>query len=310
MDKNILISKNRLLNFLNIRENYLYGDFLVDKYKLENISKKDGGLREIHKPSFKTKKIQRKILDSILINFKPTNSVFGLSAKKGVLDVAKIHQKNANNYLANLDIKDFFPSINQKMVKRIFIRCGCSKECASILTKICTVDGCLPQGAPTSPYLSALALVDLDKKIYKFCIKNNITYTRYFDDITLSGKNLTKEKIDYVENLIVREGYKIHPNKKDSFLSNQVKIVNSVIINKKSFDVTNEYKKKILESYLEYKTKQDEKSHNRLRGLMAFYVYINRSLAFNFSKRLEDEYGVEEYDRTNENKSKFKNNIK
>ena len=62
-------------------------------------------------------------------------------------------------------------------------------EVSYILSLLCTYEGYLPQGAPTSPYLSNLILRDFDKKIQQICSSLNYTYTRYADDITISSNN-------------------------------------------------------------------------------------------------------------------------
>ena len=56
-----------------------------------------------------------------------------------------------------------------------------------LLTYLCTYNEFLPQGAPTSSYISNLVMRDFDEEIGSFCEKNNISYTRYSDDMTFSG---------------------------------------------------------------------------------------------------------------------------
>ncbi len=134
----IYSSKRYLLDFLDIKDNFLYSDF-SNKYKEKIVPKKNGGERKIKPPNFNLKTIQRKILDTILSKNSQLPCVYGLSKEKDILGNAKTHQKNADGQLLALDIKDFFPSVPRKHILKIFKKLGFNKENASILTKICTI---------------------------------------------------------------------------------------------------------------------------------------------------------------------------
>ena len=56
-----------------------------------------------------------------------------------------------------------------------------------MLTGLCCMKGCLPQGAPTSATLSNLLMRKFDEKVGMYCRQEKIRYTRYADDMTFSG---------------------------------------------------------------------------------------------------------------------------
>lgn len=56
-----------------------------------------------------------------------------------------------------------------------------------LILKLCSLNNVLPQGAPTSPYLSNLRMIALDEIISKYTSQKSIRYTRYADDLTFSG---------------------------------------------------------------------------------------------------------------------------
>lgn len=60
------------------------------------------------------------------------------------------------------------------------------KVCSVLVDLICR-DGKLPQGAPTSPILANMLLKKLDFRLIKFAKDNNITYSRYADDLIFSS---------------------------------------------------------------------------------------------------------------------------
>jgi retron-type reverse transcriptase len=52
---------------------------------------------------------------------------------------------------------------------------------------LCCNGGALPQGAPTSPVISNSILYDFDLTTANYCDARDLKYTRYADDITVSG---------------------------------------------------------------------------------------------------------------------------
>jgi len=282
-------SKKYLLDFLGIKDNFLYSDF-SSKYKEKIIPKKNGGERKIKPPNLNLKKVQRKILDKILFVNNHLPCVYGLSKEKNILNNAKAHQKNATGQLLALDIKDFFPSVPRKYILKIFKKLKFNKENASILTKICTVDDSLPQGAPTSPYLASMACIELDKKIYSYCKRKNLIYTRYFDDISISGKNISDEDVNFFEKVISENGFCCNDEKKKFFEKNDDKIINGVLISQNTMlSVSENYKNEIRDIYKKL-VKNDNLHDKRIfAGKFGFYLYINKKEATAFLESLKKE---------------------
>ncbi len=71
---------------------------------------------------------------------------------------------------------------------------GWSAEAATILSRICTHEGRLPQGAPTSPAISNLVCRRLDERLTKLVKRFDGRYTRYADDMTISLPGLGRNK--------------------------------------------------------------------------------------------------------------------
>jgi RNA-directed DNA polymerase len=149
------------------------------------ISKSDGTSRIITPPKWKLKNIQKCIkiyLDSH-IHWSPY--VHGGIHKRSPMTNAIVHV--GKKMVANLDVKQFFPSVIQEMVLTALIRIGCAPKTAVLLADLTTYQGCLPQGAPTSTLLANLVFVPIDDRFQNFCRTRRFTYTRYVDDITISG---------------------------------------------------------------------------------------------------------------------------
>lgn len=284
MDKNIYTSKTHLLNLLGIRENFLYADFDL-RYREKSLPKKNGGTRLIRPPAYSLKTVQRKILDSILSKTPQLECVYGLTENKTVLQNAKAHNTHFQGQLITLDIKDFFPNITRKMISRVFIRLGFNKENAAILTKICTVNDCLPQGSPTSPFLSSLTCAGLDREIYTYCKRRKFLYTRYFDDICVSGSTLKRAHMAEIERIITKHGF-VCNDKRKFFDTKEQKIINGIVIGN-VLSVTEKYKDEIRKSYFEMIANNTQLSTKIFMGKIGFFKYINRKEASDFLNRLK-----------------------
>ena len=75
----------------------------------------------------------------------------------------------------------------------------------------------LPQGACTSPAITNRICARLDEKLAAVAAGKGWTYTRYADDLSLSGPDPTGKTVGYVLNQLRRvlrfEGFEIHPDK-------------------------------------------------------------------------------------------------
>jgi hypothetical protein len=124
-------SKEDLLFVLNQTKPLVYGDkthpFTLKqltyyanpklggkRYSEFNIKKKSGAERNIHAPVRGLKAIQRTLSFILQCVFEPHKAAMGFVRNRSIVDNASIHI--GNNYVYNLDLKDFFPSIDQARV--------------------------------------------------------------------------------------------------------------------------------------------------------------------------------------------------
>lgn len=293
MDKaDIFVSKQSLLNLLGIRDNFLYSEF-TSKYREKDYPKKNGGVRKIKPPIQRLKTIQREILDKILAQADQLNCVFGLSKTRDLKANALLHIKSSDHFLLSLDIENFFPSLSRKRVMSIFRQLGFSKENVAILTKFCTIDNSLPQGAPTSPYLASLACQKLDKKLYNYSRRRNLIYSRYFDDISISGNIITESYVQEIKGVISDFGLICNDQKTHLCTDHdKEKIINGVLVKSGILSVPESYKSEIEACYKNNASEKTLRSQRIYKGKIGFYIYINRKEALLFEKDLIGKYGV------------------
>ena len=222
------------------------------KYKTFNILKSNGNYREIKAPREELKRLQTIIAkklslcyEDICRGYRPLSHGF----RKGysIITNAQIHKNR--RYIFNIDLKDFFPSLNFGRVRGFFIKSnhfGLNKDVATILAQICCHDNELPQGAPTSPIVSNLIAHIFDIKMVGLAKKEKCTYSRYADDVTFSTNSREFSKAIAFQNqdalwvpgkellwCIDQAGFELNNQKTSMQYKTQRQIVTGLIVNKK-----------------------------------------------------------------------------
>ena len=160
------------------------------RYKEFTIKKKSGGERKISAPNTPLKLIQSTLNVILSAIYEPKEYVTGFVHGRGIIDNAKIHANK--NYVFNIDLKDFFPSIELHRIKAVlklppFNLNGDREKLAFMIANLSCHEGRLPQGSPTSPILSNIICQQLDRRLNGLAKKTGARFTRYADDITFSA---------------------------------------------------------------------------------------------------------------------------
>jgi RNA-directed DNA polymerase len=105
---------------------------------------------------------------------------------KNIVTNAQAHAKK--RYVLNIDLKDFFPSINFGRVRGMLMATpyNLPPDVATVLAQICCYNNQLPQGAPSSPIITNMICAKMDSQLQWLAKDCKSTYTRYADDITFS----------------------------------------------------------------------------------------------------------------------------
>lgn len=216
---------------------------LSSHYKRVKIPKKNGSFRELSVPDAILKKIQTAIAQKILA-YEPI-SKYAHAYKTG----ASV-QRNASHHVGKkkilkLDIKHFFDSILYVTVKdKCFPAERFSEPIRILLSMLCYNRESLPQGAPSSPIITNIIMRDFDEKVGRFCEEQNVSYTRYCDDMTFSGDFDEKPIIEFVKAELFAYGYLLNGKKTTVVSSSGRQVVTGVVVNEK-LTVPAEYKAKI-----------------------------------------------------------------
>jgi len=185
-------------------------------YRRFQIPKRAGGQRTIYEPEESLKRVQRLLLRRLLRRRAAHPAAHGFERGRSIVTCARPHARRA--VVLRMDIRDFFASTKAGRVEKYFRRVGWDAEAASLLARLCTHEGGLPQGAPTSPRLSNLVNYRLDARLAALARKCGAAYTRYADDLTFSfaaDDRASVHRVIRVTKKILGEAeYRLHTDKK------------------------------------------------------------------------------------------------
>ena len=99
------------------------------------------------------------------------------------------------------------------MVYKTLVEKGFSPDVASVITKLTTFKGHLPQGAPTSTTLANLVFLPTGLKLNEIAKQHNLRFTIFVDDVTFSSHNDFKHLTDNIISIIYEDGFKISRGK-------------------------------------------------------------------------------------------------
>lgn len=207
------------------------------------IPKRDGSNREIAAPSAALYFVQRWIYDNILAQEEVGDFSFGFARGRSIVDNARCHLGAA--CLLQMDLENFFPSISFERICSVFRYMGYTNDVCYTLASVCALSGCLPQGAPTSPMLSNIVAKRLDRRISSAMKSLGLNYSRYADDLCVSGLVISRKVQIYLEEIIESEGFKVNANKTRSVKGKGRKIVTGISISSGKLTIPRSAKREI-----------------------------------------------------------------
>ena len=193
----------------------------LDKYYKEWIEKKldkktglpkkylDGTekQRTIRPSQKELKLIQSRIKNKILVPIKLPAEIHG--GVKGCSNITNAKPHQGNKYIFTTDLQEFYPNITSQRVYNTFCKLKFSPHFSHWLTNLTTWKYELPQGTPTSTHIANLVFLDTDIKLIELCNANNMTYTRYVDDLTFSSQQDFKHLLNPILDIVTSDNFKL-----------------------------------------------------------------------------------------------------
>jgi len=235
------------------------------KYKTFEIPKRNGGTRAIKAPIDALKLVQQRL--SMLLQDcadeinkrtgREDRVAHGFKRRKSIITNAREHRNR--RYVFNIDLEDFFPSINFGRVRGYFIRdrhFALNAAVATVIAQIACHENTLPQGSPCSPVVSNLIAHVLDMHLVRLSSTVGCTYSRYADDLTFStNKKIFPSEIAEqskaephlwmpgaeLQRLINHSGFRINSTKTNMQYRTSRQAVTGLVVNKK-INIRREYR--------------------------------------------------------------------
>ena len=232
MSSKMMTSVQELASRIDVSENTIHSILINinSHYRKFSVRRTRKRPRWINAPDPVLKIIQKKILQKLLYKANPHPDAHGFYPGKSILSNAKPHCKK--NWVISFDVKDFFPSTTQEMVRKSLPheKLGIDPQ---LISQLCCLGGALPQGAPTSPHLANLAFHECDLKLKDFALSHSLSYTRYADDMTFSGNELPDEITEIVRETLSESNYLLSEKKTKLMGRNTQQKVTGLIVNER-----------------------------------------------------------------------------
>ncbi len=271
--------------------------------------KKGGKTRELLEPNEKLKAYHH-FLRLFLFDFMPVNEEVVFSYRKGVSAYDAVLRHAQSKHFLLCDIEDFFPSLKRARVGQTILAARQSCPIADleswierVLDLVC-IDGAVPMGFSTSPAISNAVLLPFDNAFQRHCIDKGLTYTRYSDDLLVSGKDVLALKAAEESLVTALEGIfagELKPNLGKSKLlhvGGKVKLLGMVLLPNGTISVDASVKSEIevlIHFYLRDRPKfasflkeGEQKAEARLAGLLNYVNTVDPA----YLEKLRKKFGT------------------
>lgn len=186
--------------------------------------------RVLNKPHGELKRIQLLIHKKVLIFAPYHTSIHGYRKGRSQRSAAEPHLDKA--MLLTGDIEKYFPNISPDAVLKAFRQLGISYQVSKLLVRLCTHQGELPQGAPTSPLISNLIWSRPARRIRGFADQHGFDHTISGDDVFISGASRAKKFKNLLKRIIQEEGFSVSERKTQAFPCTTRQVVLGLVVNK------------------------------------------------------------------------------
>ena len=254
--------------------------YSISDYIVHRIPKKSGGLRMLHEPKPELKELQRRVLRWLQARgLGGGKRSHAFERGRSIATHAWLHV--GREVVVRLDLKDFFGSTTDAMVRTALVREGAGAEQAQEIVDICSLDGSLPQGAPCSPLLANVAAKRMDLRLASLAESRKAVYSRYADDLTFSaGNGDLNGLIPTVDAIVADCGYRVNRRKTLVMRSGRRQLVTGLVVNRE-LNAPRELRRKLraqlhnLKCSLLNREDLDQESFERAKGMAAFVMSVN-----------------------------------
>lgn len=254
-------------------------------YRRFEIPKKSGGMRVIEAPDKELKAKQRVMLEKFTSTLWVSRKAHGFKRGKSIYTNAMAHCVNPKRFIANFDIKDFFTSLKERSLSVVLLNKNEEGVARNMDRNDILHNGSLPQGAPTSPFLSNVAMRKFDTTIAPLLrkyVSSDIEYTRYGDDMTFTSNSKAIKKVgEFLKSKLRPMGLKLNNEKTRIAGPGARHEVTGLNINSGRPTVPKKYRHKVraIIHRIKYGWVVTEKQHKKLAGMISHIALCHKEEA-------------------------------
>jgi retron-type reverse transcriptase len=193
------------------------------------VPKGEDSWREIRPPNYFLRQIQRCLLRRLYDTLRLPNYLHGGLPNRSIVTHATRHV--GQPMVGTFDIRNFYPSTTRDKIEPVLFEAGFRGEAASVVASLVLFGGTLPQGAPTSGLLANLAFIPVDRYIRRFCRRHELRFTRFVDDVAISGAQELRELGGAIGQMVLSCGYELATEKTRFYSSSERQIVTGLVVN-------------------------------------------------------------------------------
>lgn len=217
-----LNSPESLGKLLGLNERNLLKLAEKQEYITFHIPKPGGQRRLIQHPATALKMAQQNLnryLQAVYFGIKPNCAYGFVPVPTDELHPRNIYsnalQHHKSEWFLAVDLKDFFHTVTTTHLRDLFRNTFCfPPDLSKLLVELCSYQGRLPMGAPTSPALSNLCCLFFDFQLEKLAAQHGAVFTRYADDLTFSFREAPPNGfLEEVRSIVLRHSFVVNENK-------------------------------------------------------------------------------------------------
>lgn len=257
-------------------------------YRTQYRSKDGGTRRRLRVPNELLKGVQKKILKAFLTGI-DAHRANHCRSQRSVITSAKRHL--GHKWIMAQDIKKCFPSTTPAMVRRALKRFDVEQQFVQPLTRLCTLSNQLPQGAPTSPALVSGVLRPIDDILSAEAEQQGLTYTRYVDDLFVSGNRQFPKYEQLLRRTVEGAGFELADGKRRVWGPNRPATLAGVLLATTELRPPDEFMRsvtRVVDDVEERVHVPNAEEVEKLRGQIAWIQAISSSAGKRLQSRLSE----------------------